>query len=57
MILGLSAPCSDPAGRTPWAPTWIPSLGSKIHIFLLGTPKAGWPSNDCKCLQLLFSSF
>ena len=49
MSLGLSAPCSDPVGRTPWAPNWIPGLEAKIHIFLPGSPNAGRPNN---CSQL-----
>ena len=44
MSLGLSAPCSDPVGRTPWAPNWIPGLEAKIHIFLPGSPNVGWSS-------------
>ena len=46
--LGLSELCSHPAGRTPWASTWILGLGSQSGIFLLGSPKEGQSSN---CLQ------
>ena len=38
----------DPAGKTPWAPTWIPGLGSQTGLCLLGSPNTGQPSN---CLQ------
>ena len=48
MSLGLSAPCLDPVGRTPWATTWILGLGDEIHMFLPGSPKARQLSN---CLQ------
>ena len=48
--LVVSAPGSDPAGRTPWVLTWIPCLGAPTGIFLPGRPKERQPSN---CLQRL----
>ena len=43
--LGLSALCSDSAGRTPWAPTWILGIGVQCGTFLLGRPNMWHPSN------------
>ena len=56
MSLDLSAPCSDPVGRTPWAPNWIPGLEAKIHIFLRGSPNVGRP-NSCSQLSPVAVSF
>ena len=44
LSLGLSAPCSAPVGRIPWAPTWSLGLGAPIGIFHPGSPTVGWPS-------------
>ena len=50
--LGLSAPGSDPVGRTPWVLTWIPYLGAPTGIFLPGSPKTGQPSNYLQRLPI-----
>ena len=56
--LGLSELCLHPAGRTPWASTWILGLGSQSGIFLLGSPKEGAVQQLLtKGLLLLFASF
>ena len=57
MSLGLFAPCSDPAGRTPWAPNWIPGLEAKFTFFSQGALMQGGPTTALNCLPLLSSSF
>ena len=57
MHLGLSALGSDPTGRTPWAPTWIPGLGGKTDIFSRGALTRGYAATACKSILLLFPSF
>ena len=57
MSLGLSALCLDPAGRTPWVPTWILGLGAKMAFFSRGALTWGSPATACKGIPLLFASF
>ena len=35
--------------ETPYASTWLPGLGAKIRLFLLGSPSEVWPS---KCWKI-----
>ena len=57
MCLGLFALGSNPMGRTPWAPTWIPGLGDKTDIFSWGALTWGYAATACKSILLLFPSF
>ena len=57
MHLGLSALGSDPTGRTPWAPTWIPGLGDKTDIFSWGALTWGYAATACKTSFYCFLPF
>ena len=51
--LGLSAPCSALADRTPWAPTWNPGLGALLAFFCRGALMGGSPETACKSFPWL----
>lgn len=57
MSPGMSGMFLDPAGKTPWAPTWIPGLGSQPPLSPGGAPTRGSPATASKGIQLLFASF
>ena len=57
MCLGLSARGSNPMGRTPWAPTWIPGLGDKTDIFSWGALTWDYAATACKTSWYCFLPF
>ena len=57
MCLGLSALGSDPTGRTPWVPTWIPGLGGKTDIFSRGALTWDYAATACKTSCYCFLPF